>query len=88
MQFRKDARFSSNARRISSTVCLHVSPRTSSSNARTRASTSLFATRSPSLLSSLTEALRNDPDTLILEVGSPNDEKALRAVQAWAKEYT
>ena len=40
------------------------------------------------LLSSLTEALRNDPDTLILEVGSPNDEKALRAVQAWAKEYT
>ena len=55
MQFRKDARFSSNARRISSTVCLHVSPRTSSSNARTRASTSLFATRSPSLLSSLTE---------------------------------
>lgn len=40
------------------------------------------------LLSSLTEALRNDPDTLILEVSSPNEEKALRAVQAWAKEYT
>lgn len=40
------------------------------------------------LLSSLTEALRNDPDTLILEVSGPYDEKALRAVQAWAKEYT
>lgn len=40
------------------------------------------------LLSLLTDALKNNPDTLILEISGPDDAEALRAASSWAKEYT
>lgn len=40
------------------------------------------------LLSLLTEALKSNPDTLILEISGRGDAEALRAVSSWAKEYT
>lgn len=40
------------------------------------------------LLSSLTDALKNDTDTLIFELGKASAEETLNVISSWAKEYT
>lgn len=40
------------------------------------------------LLAALTKALRNDPDTLVLDTTGRYDENAHRIVQEWVNEYT